>query len=419
MPLMETVKPKFHPRPPMRIEELGVPEPLLVDLFLRRAMLEGTSSLSSLCENLKLALPIIDRIFRQTRDQKLLDVKGMEGDDYRFSLTSTGRGLASDRFRISQYSAAAPVSLKSYQDSVIAQRATVIINRPTLREALSDLVVPDRLLDELGPAIVSQSSLFLYGPSGNGKTSIAERLHRVYKDYILVPRAVEVDSQIITLFDPVVHHSIEPQPWDIDPRWVMCSRPCIVVGGELVSSMLELRLESTTGTYAAPIQMKANNGIFIIDDFGRQMMSPRELLNRWIVPLDRHIDYLTLSYGVKFPIPFELLVIFSTNFDPRDLADDAFFRRIQNKIYVDPVTGMVFDEILSRAIKGRRIPMDSSVPEYFKKRAMELGNHELRACYPLDICKLLEAICRYESQAPVLNVDNLERALQLYFAPID
>jgi predicted ATPase with chaperone activity len=215
-------------------------------------------------------------------------------------------------------------------------------------------VVPDRMLDQLGPALISQNSIFLYGPSGNGKTSIAERMLRVYQDAVLIPYAVEVDNQIISLYDPVVHHRIDVErPRHRSPLG-LCKRPCIVVGGELIPSMLELRLDESSGIYAAPLQMKANNGIFIIDDFGRQLMSPRDLLNRWIVPLDRRVDYLTLRYGVKFQIPFELMVVFSTNLEPSDLADEAFLRRIQNKIEVEPVSAEVFDQIFQRVVTSPR-----------------------------------------------------------------
>jgi hypothetical protein len=409
----------YNPAPPTRISELDIPEALVVDLVLRRAMLDGTTSLRGLSVALKLTVPVVEAVFRHLRDQKMLEVKGMEGDDYVFTLTQAGRSLASDRFRVSQYAAAAPVSLRQYQQAVGLQTAKVEVNRSRLRRALHDMVVPDRLLDELGPAIISQSSIFLYGPSGNGKTSIAERLRRVYSDRILIPHAVEVDGQVISLYDPVLHWALPEQPWEVDPRWVVCERPCVLVGGELVSSMLELRLDSSTGTYSAPLQMKANNGIFIIDDFGRQMMSPRELLNRWIVPLDRRVDYLSLSYGVKFPIPFELVVIFSTNLDPRELADDAFFRRIQNKIYIDPVSPDIFEEILFRVTRERNIPVAPGAQKYVREQCMQLGNRELRACYPADICKILEAIAVYERRPVRMSMEEVDRALSLYFAPIE
>jgi predicted ATPase with chaperone activity len=340
----------------------------------------------------------------------------MLGNDYQFVLTQAGKQLASDRFQISQYAGACPVALKDYAAATKRQAAHVNIDRRALRAAFSDLVVPDRLLDQLGPALISQNSIFLYGPSGNGKTSIAERMLRVYQDGVLIPYAVEVDNQILSLYDPVVHHRIDLDDPDIDPRWVLCKRPCIVVGGELIPSMLELRLDESSGIYAAPLQMKANNGIFIIDDFGRQLMSPRDLLNRWIVPLDRRVDYLTLRYGVKFQIPFELMVVFSTNLDPSDLADEAFLRRIQNKIEVEPVQPQVFDMIFQRVVTTRNVPTDYDSAEYLRKLCLSAGRTQLRACYPLDIVNIIAAISQYENRPIQVTRPDLERAVHLYFA---
>jgi hypothetical protein len=239
---------------------------------------------------------------------------------------------------------------------------------------------------------------------------------RVYRDVILIPYAVEVDGQIISLYDPVVHQKIEHDDENLDPRWVLCRRPCIVVGGELIPSMVELRLDESSGIYAAPLQMKANNGIFIIDDFGRQLMSPRDLLNRWIVPLDRRVDYLTLRYGVKFQIPFELLVVFSTNLDPADLADEAFLRRIHNKIYIEACDPPVFDEIFHRVAQGRGIVTEPDSADFLRKLCLREGRSELRACYPADICRILESISRYESREIRMTRSDLERATALYFA---
>ena len=239
---------------------------------------------------------------------------------------------------------------------------------------------------------------------------------RVYRDVILIPYSVEVDGQIISLYDPVVHQKIEHEDPNIDPRWVLCRRPCIVVGGELIPSMVELRLDESSGIYAAPLQMKANNGIFIIDDFGRQLMSPRDLLNRWIVPLDRRVDYLTLRYGVKFQIPFELMVVFSTNLDPADLADEAFLRRIHNKIYIEACESTVFDQIFYRVAEGRGIVTEPDSADFMRKLCLREGRSELRACYPSDICNILESISRYEGREIRMNRSDLERATALYFA---
>src|ERR1700729_2072905 len=406
----------FSPPIPQTFEDLGISQSLVLDLVVRRLLLEGFSNLQSLSNTLKLSVPILNVVFTHMRQLQLVEVKGMLGNDYNFTLSQAGKMLAGERFQISQYAGAAPVSLKDYHSATKAQAAQVRIDRKILRSAFSDLVINDRLLDQLGPALISQNSIFVYGPTGNGKTSLAERMLRVYQDAVLMPYAVEVDNQIISLYDPVVHQPIESNEEDIDPRWLLCKRPCIVGGGELIPSMLELRLDEASGIYAAPLQMKANNGILIIDDFGRQLMSPRDLLNRWIVPLDRHVDYLTLRYGVKFQIPFELMVVFSTNLEPSDLADEAFLRRIHNKIYVEAVDASSFDQIFVRVVQSRNIQAEPDSAEYLRRLCLREGRTELRAGYPADICNILSSIGRYEGRGPIMTKSEMERAAQLYFA---
>ncbi|MBL8175090.1 MAG: AAA family ATPase [Bryobacterales bacterium] len=410
------VRSTFAPGMPQSFDDLGIPVTLVTDLVLRRLLLEGSSTLQILSSKLKLSIAIVDTVFRQMRQQQIIEVKGMVGNDYSFHLSNAGKQLASDRFQISQYAGAAPVSLNDYHTAVKIQKAQVALDRRTLRSAFADMVISDRMLDQVGPALIAQNSIFIYGPTGNGKTSIAERMLRVYQDAILIPYAVEVDGQIISMYDPVVHQRLEMDDPELDPRWVLCKRPCIVVGGELIPSMLELRLDDTSGIYAAPLQMKSNNGIFIIDDFGRQLMSPRDLLNRWIVPLDRKVDYLMLRYGVKFQIPFELMVVFSTNLDPSDLADEAFLRRIHNKIYVEAVDASAFDQIFQRVVSGRNIPCEQDSAEYLRKLCLREGRTELRACYPGDICNILASIGRYENRPARMTKGDLERATALYFA---
>ena len=410
------IKTSFRPPVPQTYEQLGISESLILDLVLRRLLMEGFSTLRSLSAALRVSIPIIDTAFRQLRSQQLVEVKGMVANDYQFVLSQAGKQLASDRFQISQYAGAAPVSLPDYSEATRQQAAKVSVDRKALRAAFSDLVVTDRMLDQIGPAIISQTSIFLYGPSGNGKTSVAERMLRVYQDAILIPYSVEVDGQIIAVFDPVVHQKLELDDPEVDPRWILCRRPCIVVGGELIPSMLELRIDDSSGIYAAPLQMKANNGIFIIDDFGRQLMSPRDLLNRWIVPLDRRVDYLSLRYGVKFQIPFEVMVVFSTNLDPQDLADEAFLRRIHNKILIESIDAGTFDQIFARVVSSKRVPHEPDSAEYLRRLCLSDGRSELRACYPLDICNILASISDYERRPINMGRDNLERAVNLYFA---
>jgi hypothetical protein len=416
MVTLAPVRTAFKPPIPQNFDQLGISDSLVLDLILRRMMLEGYSTLSGLSRALRVSIPIVDGIFKHMRQQQLVEIKGMLGNDYQFILSVAGKQLASERAQISQYAGACPVSLRDYHAAVKAQAAKVNVDRQMLRNAFSDLVVTDDMLDQLGPAIISQNSIFVYGPTGNGKTSLAERMLRVYKDALLIPYAVEVDNQIISLYDPVVHQALDHDDPDMDPRWIVCKRPCIIVGGELVPSMLELRLDEATGIYAAPLQMKANNGILIIDDFGRQLMSPRDLLNRWIVPLDRRVDYLTLRYGVKFQIPFETMVVFSTNLDPSDLADEAFLRRIQNKILVDAISPDAFDQIFDRVVRARQLQPEQDSAQHLRMLCLSDGRSELRACYPGDICNILAAIGRYERRPPIMTKPELERAARLYFA---
>ncbi len=405
-----------RPLMPDRIEDLGIPRAIVSDLILRFLWLHGSGTLTALHETLKLSFPILEAEFHQFRMQHVVEVKGMVGHDYSFTLTSAGRALATARNEVCQYVGPTPVSIQQYHQIVKAQAANVRLSRESLRQAFNDLVLPDNLLDQLGPSLIGHQSLFLYGGTGNGKTSIAERILRIYHDTILVPYAVEVDGHIVTVYDPVVHRTIDLEDDILDPRWVVCERPCITVGGELSAAMLELRLDDSTHVFISPCQMKANNGILIIDDFGRQVLSPRELLNRWIVPLDRRVDYLTLASGMKFQVPFELMVVFSTNLDPHDLADEAFLRRIQTKVLVEGVTPEIFDQIFARVMQTAGVPFEVGAAEDLRERCLASGAKVLRACYPMDAYKLVKAISEYEGRPVRMNRANIDRAVALYFA---
>jgi energy-coupling factor transporter ATP-binding protein EcfA2 len=412
---MKNVRPLYAPKIPESLEELDIPGSLVEDLVLRRLYTIGTSSLRALSQDLKLSFSVLQSVFDRLRKEQFFEVKGMQGQDYTFTLSGKAQEFAAKRFDISTYAGPAPVSLKNYREAVRAQRSKVRVNRSSLLKTLSELVVTEEFLNQLGPALVSQHSIFLYGPTGNGKTSVVSRLAGIYEDAIVIPYAVEFDRQLIVLYDPILHERIETDASGIDPRWVVCRRPCVLVGGELEPSMLELKMDQTTGVYAGPTQMKANNGMLIIDDFGRQIVSPQYLLNRWIVPLDRRVDYLTLSYGVKFEIPFEMTVVFSTNLDPKQLADEAFLRRIQNKIYVGPVGPKVFDTIFQRIIKERNLSCESDSAEFLRKLCIQTGTGELRACFPADVLDIIEAIGLYEEEPIEVNKENLKRATAIYF----
>src|SRR5690348_5691124 len=410
-PTPKIVRQECWPTIPDRVEDLGIPRSLVNDLVLRYLWLHGSGTLSALNETLKLSFPVLETIFHQFRQQQLLEVKGMVGNDYSFSLATAGRNLAASRNEVCQYVGPTPVSIQQYHKIVKQQAAQVRLSRESLRRAFDDLVLPDGLLDQLGPSLIGHQSLFLYGGTGNGKTSIAERILRIYQDTVVVPYAVEVDGHIISMYDPVVHRAVASTDDQLDARWVVCERPCITVGGELDASMLELRLDDSTRVFISPCQMKANNGILIIDDFGRQVLSPRELLNRWIVPLDRRVDYLTLASGMKFQVPFELMVVFSTNLNPRDLADEAFLRRIQTKVLVENVSDEVFDQIFQRVIQNAQCPAEAGCAEYLRQRCFEAGAKFLRACYPMDIYKLVKAISEYEGRPARMTKANIDHAV--------
>jgi predicted ATPase with chaperone activity len=414
--LFQTAAPDSRPTMPDRVEDLGIPRAMVADLVLRYLWLHGSATLEALHETLKLSFPILETVYHQFRQQQLLEVKGMVGNDYSFTLTTAGRGLAASRSEVCQYVGPAPVSIQQYHEVVKSQAAHVRLSRESLRTAFQDLVLPDGLLDQLGPSLIGHQSLFLYGGTGNGKTSIAERILRIYKDRILIPYAIEVDGHIIMLFDPVVHRPAAGSDDLLDPRWILCERPCITVGGELSASMLELQVDPSTRVFIPPCQLKANNGILIIDDFGRQMLSPRELLNRWIVPLDRRVDYLTLSSGMKFQVPFEMMVVFSTNLNPQDLADEAFLRRIQTKVMVENVSAEVFDQIFQRVVETNQVPSEPGCAEYLRTRCAAAGAKHLRACYPIDVYRLVKAISEYEGRPVRLTRPNIDRAVALYFA---
>jgi hypothetical protein len=402
-------------RAPRTIEELGIPDALMQDLVLRRALFEGRTSTLRLANALSVSTSVMSKIVDELRELRHLEVLGLDGYDYTLELTQQGRDAANERMQLCRYAGSAPVSLQQYVSIVKRQSADPSITLESMQRAFADLVVNKKLLDELGPALLTQGAMFLYGPPGTGKTSIAERLIRVHEDYVLVPKAVEVDSQIITVFDPVIHETLDPQPDDLDPRWLLCRRPSIIAGGELQQSMMDLTYEPSNGVYLAPIQMQANNGVLVIDDFGRQVMTPETLLNRWIVPLDRRVDYLSLSYGVRFEIPFDVKVVFSTNLEPSSLGDEAFFRRIQNKILVPSISDKEFDVVLHRAAEAKGVRIVEGAEAYLRKVSREQGDGDLRPYLPNEVCKILKAVCQYLNRPSELTPETIDQVASVYF----
>lgn len=410
---------RWLPAAPVVLEDMGVSEHLLLDIALRHVYLRGTCTIHLLSGLMKLALETTETLFRRMIEQQFVEVRSTLGDDYVFALTPTGRRTSIERSETMRYAGPVPVSLAAYTASVRAQTARVSINRAALRRAFLDIVIEDSMLDAIGPALISQRSIFLYGPSGTGKTTISERLTRVYEDAILVPYAVEVDGQIVTVGDPAVHEQIPLDQADLggielDPRWMYCRRPFLSVGGELVAGMLDLQHDSATGTWLAPLQMKANNGILLVDDLGRQAMSPRDLLNRWIVPLDRRIDFLSLGSGRKFDVPFELMIVFSTNLEPSELADEAFLRRIPNKILIPGVSAEAFDTIFHRSAAAAGLDCEPGISAYCRELCLR-HSPDLRPCFPHDLCNAVRAIAVYEERKPVATKAEMDRAVAGYF----
>ncbi|MFZ4517146.1 MAG: AAA family ATPase [Microthrixaceae bacterium] len=408
-----------HAEPPdLRIptspEALGVSPALLEDILLRRAVLEGRTPMTTLADRLHVSINVVDTVLQGMRDRKLIEYDGMDGRAYLVAVTEAGQAFISRRSTECRYAGPIPVSLDLYHRVVRAQRPELHLDRDRLARSFSDLVISPDLLDQLGPAIHGDGAMFLYGPPGTGKSSVAERVVRAYDDVVLIPHCVEVDGQVVALFDPTLHEAIDEQPQGLDRRFVACLRPAVVTGGELHAGMLDLALDRDTGVYLAPLQMKANNGILVIDDFGRQAMSPDALLNRWIVPLDRGVDYLTVQ-GRKFEVPFELKVVLSTNLDPAQLGDEAFFRRIHNKIHIGACTDEQFDWILSRVAQKIGLEVDAAAADRLRTTARSTGDGELRAYLPGVVCKLAMNISRYEGTYPRLTPALVDKVLGLYF----
>ena len=291
------------------------------------------------------------------------------------------------------------------------------IHAADVQRAFAHLVVDNETLRKFGTALNSGSSVFIWGPAGTGKTTMAETLSRVLADdAVWIPYAVEVDGHIITVYDPSIHKRLpESEPEGRDARWVLCQRPTVLVGGELTAEMLDLQFNTSTKFYVAPAQMKANNGVLIIDDFGRQRLRPDELLNRWVVPLDRRIDFLTLAGGKKIEVPFEMLIVFASNMDPAELVDPAFLRRIQTKIRIGEVSDDQFCEIFRRVAADKRVRYDAGIPADLIDFIRTSLKQELRSCYPRDIVNQVCWAAQYEGQKPYVDRPALQQAIDAYF----
>jgi hypothetical protein len=400
-------------------EGLGVRLSVVDNLTLKTLFQLGEASIQELAGRLHVSPFIVEGVFQRLRKAEVMQTIGFTHGGRRVNLTAAGRVRAVELLTLDQYVGPVPVSLAAYNRSVKSQSVRDIVVTPAdVQEAFRALVLDDATLTQLGTAVTSGRAIFLYGPPGTGKTTVAEKLSSLFrKEAIWVPYAIEVDGQIITVFDPNVHEALDQGKAATggDARWVRCRRPCLTVGGELTIEMLDLQFNPATRFYTAPVQMRANNGFLIVDDFGRQRVAPADLLNRWVVPLDRRTDFLTMAGGKKLEIPFDLFVVFATNLDPATLVEEAFLRRIQTKINLGPITAAQFHRIFQGVCAAARLTYEAGlVDDVMRYIEQELG-YALRACHPRDLINQIQWHAKFEQRPPVLSEASLRAACHSYF----
>ena len=422
----------FEPPIPKSIEETGLGLGFLADLAIKTMYFEGYISGYEIADTMKLPHSgVVDEVLEFLKREQFCEVKGAGGlgeSGYQYVISAKGSEKAREVLDRGQYVGPAPVPLEAYTDALRRQPLqNVAIHQRVVRQALSHLVLNERIFSQLGPAVNSGRSVFLYGPSGNGKTVIAESIGMmIFGDNIYVPYAVEVDGQIIKVFDSINHRPVEEDRGassskkgnKMDRRWVKIHRPFIVTGGELTLEGLDLVYDSVSKYYEAPFQMRANGGMLLIDDFGRQLVRPRALLNRWIVPLEKRVDFLTLHTGRKIEIPFDVLIAFATNLAPTDLVDEAFLRRIRHKIEIRDPSFEEYREIFKVVCAQKGVPYDEKALAYLLQEHYLKPQVPLRACHPRDIVDQLIDIARYQDRPPVLAKDLIDQACEAYFVEL-
>ncbi len=413
------------------VEDTGLTKLYIADLVLKVLYAAGDLAGHEIADRVKLPFNgVVDGVVEFLKREKMVEISGTGGfgeSSYRYAVVTKGAERAHEAMERTNYAGPAPVTLDQYIEATYAQnRDDIIVHQPDLRKIMTDLVISDEMLSRIGPAVNSGTSVFLYGPPGNGKTTIAEKVGRmILGDDLWIPYSMDVEGQIVQIFDSVNHEISDDQSVPKhetgtvpDPRWIKIRRPMIMVGGELMLAGLDLTYDETNKIYEAPFQVKANGGMFLIDDFGRQQVRPIDLLNRWIVPLEKGIDFLTLSNGKKIEMPFMVMIVFSTNLDPKDLVDDAFLRRIRYKIEVGNPTFEQFRDVFQIMCRIKNIPYDEKGLAYLLKEWYINQDRDLRFVHPRDILTQLIDIATYLDQPPRLTQELLDRSAASYFVDL-